>query len=98
MAIAKYTQSPTEKKIYRVDYSSWLGDGETIASAVATATPDTPSSPFVATALLASLTDISVTISGGEADTPYTVKALVTTTAGQIKEDCIEIDVRTSCE
>lgn len=98
MAIAKYTQSPNEVKIYRVDYSSWLGTGETIASAVASALPDTPGSPFVATALLASLTDVSLTISGGEADVLYTVKLQVTTSAGQVKEDCIEIDVRASCE
>jgi len=97
MVIARYTQTSTETKNYRVDYSAWLGEGETIDSVVASVTPITPAPLVVSASVLVSLTDVSLVISGGEPDTDYVVQIAVTTSAAQVKEDCIEMGIVDSC-
>ena len=98
MIIARYTQSPNEVKAYKIDYSSWLDTGETIASIAASAVPATTPALSTVTAVLVSLTEASLTISSGLVDNDYTVTVTTTTSAGQVKQDCIAIDVRTACE
>lgn len=95
MTLARYIQSPDEIKNYLIDYSTWLGTGETIVSAVATV-PLVTAPPLAATAIAAS-TSVALTISGGVVDEEYTIKITALTTAGQVKEDCININVETAC-
>lgn len=98
MIVARYTQTPDEVKAYKLDYTSWLDTGETIASVSAVTTTVTSPALGVLSGVLASLTDVSVTVSGGVADSDYVVKVTVTTSANQVKEDCLEFEVRAACE
>ena len=95
MALAKYIQSLGEVKRYLIDYSTWLGTGETVVSAYAVVTTST-TPPLVAVTAVAS-TSVALTVSGGVAATEYTIKITALTTAGQVKEDCININVETAC-
>jgi len=100
--IAKYSQTPNETKVYRVDYSGWLdtttgGTPETIVSASSSLGPVTVPPLVAVTAILVTLTDVSLTVSGGLAGETYTVSIIANTSGGQTKEDCIEIQVVPAC-
>lgn len=97
MIIARYTQTVDEVKAYKIDYTSWLDDGETIISAFAEEAPVTVPELTLATTILGVATQISLTIGGGVVNTDYVVKLTTTTSGSQIKEDCIEISVVTAC-
>lgn len=102
MIIDRYIQSPNEKKVYRLDYASWLRklDGDIVEKIVKT---NIVTSPITSPSLLASAvisdtkTDIALTVSSGVADKTYIVKVAITTSDGQIKEDCVEVGVLPAC-
>lgn len=97
MIIARYTQGDGETKIYEIDYSEWLTPGETLTSS--NAVPDLVTTPplLTSTTLTLSITSVNLTVSGGLADSDYIVKVTVSTSNGQIKEDCVEFSVRDAC-
>lgn len=99
--IARYTQTATEVKAYKVDYTQWLDTGETVETILVTVLNNTSPPMQVATAVLDSFTAVTVTVSGGVDDTSYKLLLRMTTSAingGQVKEDCIEIGVGPACE
>ncbi len=101
MILARYEQTPDEVKIYGVDYIEWLDrDGlvaEDISSVIVTASPVTVPPLAVTAAVLINTTAIAVTAQGGLLDSDYTVKIQITTSTPQVKEDCIEIGIRSAC-
>lgn len=97
MVIARYTQTPDENKAYKFDYSAWLDDGETVSTVVTAVTPITIPPLTTIPTVLAGGTTASVSISGGLAGETYTIKLTTTTTANQVKEDCIGMTIETAC-
>ena len=102
MIIDRYIQSPNEKKVYRLDYASWLRklEGaivETIEDVRVVSSPITSPSLLAVAVASDSKTDIALTVSSGVADKTYIVKIMITTSDGQIKEDCVEIGVNPAC-
>ena len=97
MTLARYIQSPDESKDYLVDYTTWLSTGETLVTSVTAVTPVTSPVLTATTAINAALTGVVVTIAGGLVDNEYTIKLTTTTSASQIKEDCIVMSVEAAC-
>lgn len=95
MSVAAYTKTPTEKKRYEIDYTDWLDDDETLSGVPSfTINDGNPGS------LVISLPVIDATgkllwffISGGDDGETYQLVVEVTTSAGQIKDDCLVISV-----
>lgn len=97
MTLARYVQSPDETKNYLIDYSTWLDTGETLTNKGAVVSVVTVPPLVAATAIITALTGITLTVSGGLVDNDYIIKITATTTAGQVKEDCIDISVEAAC-
>lgn len=97
--VARYVQQPDEKLTYRMDYSSWLGTGETIVSVVvyrARTVPDDTENNLLITGpfIDAGLTSINYQLSFGEDGEEYHITIRATTSEGQI----VERDVTMSIE
>lgn len=88
MKLGRFFQTPTENKTYVIDYSQWLGTGETILS-VSFGVEQATTPPLVISdqALSASLQAVSFFASGGVDGTTYEVEVTVETSTGQIKND-----------
>lgn len=82
------SKRPAEVLDYDLDYSQWLPSGDTVASATVTAEDGITLGEKV-------LSDTAVKqwVSGGTADTEYTITCTATTTGGRIKQDSIIIPV-----
>lgn len=90
MKLGRFRQTPLENKIYVVDYSQWLGSGETLLTVNPTVT-QTTTPPLLISGVATSPDGKSVSffVSGGADNTTYEVEVLATTTAGQTKNDQI---------
>lgn len=98
MIIASYSQTTTEVKNYKLDYSAWLDSGVTITG-VATSIDTVTVPPLVAVGTLTSgNTFVTLSISGGVLDTDYIVEVTSTTSDGQTKQDCIEFILEPACQ
>lgn len=88
------TQSPTERKSYLLDYSSWLQAGEiiTTVSAVTSPTTPTPIASADSLAIVNSGTAVSAYVSGGVSGTIYRIFVTINTNLGQVKEDEFRIN------
>lgn len=95
MKLGRFSQTPLENKTYIIDYSQWLGTGETIVSVTATVQQVT-TPPFQITGLASSMDKLSVSFfaSGGVDGTEYEVEFLMTSSTGQIKNDQVFYAVR----
>jgi len=90
MNLGKYAQTPTENRIYTVDYAQWLMSDETITGVTFGVTPaTTPPFQIGAYALAPAGNALSFYASGGVDRQKYEVAVTVTTTLGQVKEDVI---------
>jgi len=95
MALARFIQSPSERKRYVIDYADWLSTGETVSSFTFTVSPTTAPAFIVnGTGLSLTNTDIIFFASGGVDGQNYKVEVFATTSIGEIKEDVILFDVR----
>lgn len=91
--LAKFLQTPDEKKRYSISYVEWLGTSETVVDAAFEIDNiTTPPLEVTDLAYAASLTTFYV--SGGKHLETYTVIIKITTSDGQIKEDAITINVK----
>jgi hypothetical protein len=92
--LGKFTQTPTERKRYSVDYSPWLDLGETVASVVF-APEQVTAPPLVTDGVQASSDHLSVVfyVSGGLDGQVYRLLITATTSVGQIKEDFVTFSV-----
>ena len=95
MRLGSFSKSPAERKRYAVDYSDWLGVGETLSSYTLTSTPSggmTVDGASIATGN----TVLVFFISGGTAGVQYTLDVNIATSSGQIKEDTVLFNVRSA--
>lgn len=91
--LGTFKQTPTERKLYNIDYSNWLQPGEVLTGATFVGIPSTPLPPCIVDAFeIMSGTAIAAYISGGVDGTLYQILATVTTSIGQTKEDEIRIN------
>lgn len=81
---------------YAVDYSNWLGDGESLVSGTVVLDP-----AFTATVTDVVLSGVVVTpshhlvfvMSGGSANEVFTLDVQITNSRGEIKNDTIEFSI-----
>jgi hypothetical protein len=94
--IGKYSQAPTENKLYTVDYSQWLGVGETVTQITLTVTPVTaPPLAMSNQAIAPSGTSISYFAGGGVSGQIYELVVQITTSLAQVKDDAVFYAVKT---
>jgi hypothetical protein len=93
--IKTYSKASVERRRLYLDYSCWLEDAEKLTDTQVTITPYTSGGPLTATSAYSDSTNkkLVMFISGGVANTNYTVSTVVTTDAGQVKKDDIGIRV-----
>lgn len=92
--LASFRQDPDERLQYTLDYSLWLGDGETISSMSFSVEVVSPvgSDPIVMDGYSISSPDAkkaNFLIKGGVDQAQYKLHATMTSSAGQIKEDVV---------
>ena len=93
--VKTYRKAVAERRRLYLDYSCWLEDVETLTETQVTVIPYTEDNPVVVSS---GYTDeahkkLTMFVSGGVANTSYTLQMLVRTDAGQIKQDNIGIVV-----
>lgn len=86
--LARFVQTTTEKKLYAMDYSEWLGSTETIVSVNVFVDSDTVP-PFVIDPpqILNGAKGIAFFAYGGVVNKRYEISFEVTSSLGQVKED-----------
>lgn len=97
--IATYVKSPTETLLYTLGYSDWVDadQSEVLTGASTTVSPVTVP-PLVAASAFSNISNvITLTVSGGEVDTTYTVQVTATSSLSQIKEDCLQFILQEPC-
>lgn len=88
MKLGTYKQTPQEKKRYTVSYSDWLAAGEVVDSVVYGIDITTvPPLLIESSAIQLDGLGVSFYVSGGVDETEYQLNVLMTTDAGQRKED-----------
>jgi hypothetical protein len=98
MPLNSYTKKPNELKIYSIDYTNWLQDGETITNVSVTVQDNTMTNPL----LVDNSVDIpsnlvTISVSGGDDGDQYSIVVQITTSLTQIKEDCIAFYIQGDC-
>ena len=97
MLLDRFRQTPSEQKIYTIDYSAWLGDGELIVGVESSISPTT-SPPFSASAgINATQNALVVTAGSGLDHNTYVLTLLVETNLSQFREDCLQFIVEELC-
>jgi hypothetical protein len=94
-SLGSYVQSAQETKLFTVDYSKWLGQGETIAAwgtnfHPVTTDPITTSSHAIVSGDAGPSTAVSFLAGGGDDGNAYTLTITATTSLGQVKVDLID--------
>jgi hypothetical protein len=92
MKLGSWKHTSQEKKRYTVSYANWLGTGEVVSTAVYAIEPTT-TTPLIVESSAVNADGLGITfyVSGGEDETEYQINVLITTGAGQRKEDYITI-------
>jgi len=93
--LERFIQDPNEVKLKTLGYVEWLTTGETISSVITSVSPVT--SPVFVASAINSADRVVITSSGGVANSVYTVIVTITTSLGQVKEDCVEYIVEDTC-
>lgn len=95
MKIGSFFKTSVERKRYAVDYSSWLGVGETLVSVTFGVTPST-GVPIVvdANSFTTGNTVLVFFVSFGDNSVTYSLDIQITTSAGQVKEDTILFTIK----
>ncbi len=83
---------------YDIDFSDFLSDGDTVASATAAYTPETDAADTTLTLGATSVDSVTNLVkqwlSGGTDGNSYKVTVTTTTTAGRVKETDFRIKIR----
>lgn len=94
MKLSTFKQTPQEKKRYTISYSDWLDAGEVVSSVVYGIDNVTvPPLLVESSAIDVGGLGISFFVSGGLDEEQYQLNILMTTDAGQRKEDYMKIVV-----
>ena len=89
----RYTQDPADNLDYAIDWGGeWLDTGETVATSTWVATP--PGLTTSLTSIVNNNTTTVVWLSGGTANSIYTVTNRITTTDGRTAERSIIVTIR----
>ena len=95
MTLGKYTQTPTERKRYLVDFTEWLDTGETVVGFSSSSTPADATPAIIDNFVIAGNgLSVSIYVSGGILGTNYRIDTLATTSGGQVKEGTILFSIR----
>lgn len=93
-AIARYQKTPVERKRYTIDYSAWLDEDETLTFVTFDVEPqDANPIQIDAFEIMDDQVTVQYYVSEGVHNTQYIVDVQITTSAGQKKEDLIEITI-----
>lgn len=88
-------KQPADQLDYDVDFSKWLPSGDTVTSAIASAsTIDGDTAPLVVDSVSVTDTVVKAWISGGLDGNTYKVTVTATTAAGRVKEEEFKIRVK----
>ncbi len=80
--------------IYSVDYSDWLDDGVTLASATVVKDPATPVTDVTISAVSHTQSNrVLFTVAGGSLNETFTVDVQITDSRGEIKNDTADFFV-----
>lgn len=94
MKLGAFKKTPQERKRYTISYSDWLDTGELVDSVVY-AIDNTTTPPLLVEGSAVAVDGLGVLffVSGGLDSEQYQLNVLMTTDAGQIKEDYIKFVV-----
>jgi hypothetical protein len=96
--LGKFVQTSSEKKEKVLDYSDWLAAGENLTNLAFTITPlgnSTQNAPVVVTwTINTPANTANIFISGGDNGSQYKIVVTATTSATQIKQDEILLDIK----
>jgi hypothetical protein len=94
MKLGTFKQTSQEKKRYTVAYTDWLDEGEVVQSVVY-AIDNTTDPELIVESSAVQVDGLGITfyVSGGLDEEEYTLHILITTDAGQRKEDYIKFVV-----
>lgn len=94
MKLGAFKHTSLESKRYTISYADWLAAGETVASVTYGISPTTvPPLIIQGSAVNVDNTSITFFISGGLTEYSYLLQILMQTSAGQLKEDVIVVNV-----
>jgi hypothetical protein len=90
-----FRKTVVERRRLYIDYSCWLEDSETLTDFQVTTSPYIATAPLIITNAYSDMTFKKMTmfISGGKANTDYTIQMVVRTDQGQTKRDDIGMRV-----
>lgn len=93
--VKMFTKQPSERRRLYLDYSCWLAVDEVLTNFQVTVMPYTEAAPIAVTSGYPDdeHKKLMMFISGGVANTNYTLQMVATTDAGQIKQDNIGVRV-----
>jgi hypothetical protein len=93
--VKTYRKAVVERRRLYLDYSCWLEDAEVLTDTQVTVVPYTETAPIVVTSgyVDADHKKLVMFVSGGIANTNYTISMVVRTDAGQVKQDNIGLRV-----
>lgn len=96
MKLGTFRKTPVERKRYLLDYTDWLDTTETVLTKTFTVSPSTGVDPMQAEgdAIVVGGKQVSFFASHGDSGTTYTVDVVITTSAGQTKEDQLSFIVK----
>lgn len=93
MILSHYIKQPADRVDYDIEYSDWLSQGDSPASAVAIVSP-VVAGGLVADAPVITGTRVKVFTSAGVNGATYKVTVTTTTAQGRIKQDEFQVRVR----
>lgn len=92
--LGKFVQTSSERKEKVLDYSQWLGDGETLTSLAFAITPLGNAPVVVDKTINVPATTANIFISGGDNGKQYKIIITAQTSGGQTKQDEIILVVK----
>ena len=95
--VKSFRKTAVENRRFYLDYSCWLGEGETLTDFQVNITPYTADAPLVPNTSYPdpAHTRLMMFIGGGKPSTSYVVTLLVKTSSSQVKQDDIGVKVTT---
>lgn len=95
MLVKTYRKTVVERRRLYLDYSCWLAESEVLTDFQVTIAPFTEGNPLVVSTSYpdAGHKKLMMYVSGGKANTDYTLQMVASTNEGQIKRDDIGIKV-----
>jgi hypothetical protein len=94
LKLAKVVKTPAERRRYMIDYRQWLDTNETLTNTQFILQPNSDGGVAVDESRIVGNNQVVVYISGGELGVTYEILIRVTTSAGQVKDDTLSVQVK----